>query len=126
MLDALGFQGSGAAVGGAGVATANLTGTQALTGMLLGFFVKYNDAPPATTDVTIEAIGGPLPTRTLLVLTDKNADGYFPTVRQALDPTGASAAGWFAGQPLVQDKIKVTIAGANAGDSVSVYPVIER
>lgn len=126
MIDVIGPINSGAAVGGAGVATANATGSDIVHGILMGVYLRYNDSPPATTDVTIEATGGVMPTRTLLVKSDSAADGYFPVVRQALDTAGASATGWFEGQPLKADKIKVTIAQANAADNVDVFLVVKK
>lgn len=122
-IDAVGPFNSGAGAGGAGVATANATGTQKLTGLLIGFYIRYNDSPPATTDVTIEAAGGALPTRVLLSLTDANTSGFFPVGAAQVDTAGA-ANGQYANLPLVRDLIKVTIAQANDNDSVDVWAVM--
>ena len=117
---------SGLAAGGAGVATANATGTDILTGLLVGFYVRYNDSPPATTDVTIDAVNGVMPSRTLLTLTNINTSGFYAVVKQAVDVAGASATGWFEKQPVDNDQIKVTVAQANDNDHVDVWPVLLR
>lgn len=118
---------SGLATGGAGVATANKTSDARLTGRVLGFYVKYNDAPPgATTDVTIEATGGVMPTRTLLTITNSATDGFFAIRQVAHNQSHATITNSFVEIPLVDDKLKVTIAQANDNDSIDVWAVIER
>lgn len=125
MLNSLTALNSGVAAGGAGVATNNATGTEVVSGKLLGFLITYLDSPPATTDVTIQAIGGPLGTRTLLTLTDANTSDWFPVRHQSVDAAGAAITGAADQVPLINDKIKVTIAQANNGDSVTVITVFE-
>lgn len=121
MMEMLGPFNSGAAVGGNGVATANATSTVKASGLLNGIRVRYNDSPPAaTTVVTIEATGGVLPTRTILTLTNTATSGYF-AVRSPEYKADGTATGGYAISPLLADQIKVTIAGANAGDSVDVW-----
>ena len=126
LLDFVGPLNTGLATGGAGVATANKTGTVPIRGKLLGFQVRYNDSPPATTDVTIEVTGGALPTRTLLTLTNLTADGFFPVRAGAITPVNVAITNSFVPLPLIDDKIKVTIAQANDNDSVDVWAVVER
>jgi len=122
-IDAVGPINSGAGAGGSGAATANATGTERVTGLLVGFYVRYNDSPPATTDVTIEATGGAMPERTLLTLSNANTSGFYPIGGAQLDTAGA-ANGQYANLPLVRDLIKVTIAQANDNDSVDVWAVV--
>ena len=117
---------TGVGAGGAGVATNNATGSERITGMLQGFLVTYLDSPPAgTTDLTIQAVGGPLGTRTLLAISNAATDGYYPVRQQAKTTAGADATGFFDPLPLYLDQIKVTIAQANDGDSITVIAVVE-
>ena len=123
---------SGTAAGSAGSATANNTTTTIISGRVVSLYVKYNDSPPAgTTDVTIQTLGtSPSPpTRVLLTLTNAATDGYFQPSVPMHDNAGAAVT--FDGTnelyvaPYVHDKIKVTIAQANSGDSVDVWLMVE-
>ena len=117
---------SGAAVGSAGSATANLDTPTRIDGRLVGIYVLYNDSPPAgTTDVTIKTVGttpAP-PTYDLLVLTDAATDGWFYPQVQIDDTAGAPIADEYTPQ-LVHDYLNIAIAGANAADSVTVWLII--
>lgn len=127
MIEAVGPLNSGVAAGGAGVATANATGSTLITGELLGFYITYNDSPPAgTTDVTLAAVGSVLPDRTLLTITDAATSGFIPVRQPAVNLSNTAITNSATKQPLVRDKIKVTIAQANNGDSVDVWAVVER
>jgi hypothetical protein len=111
-----------AAAGGAGVAAATGYSTQVVRGFLVGIDIQYNDAPPAaTTDVGIKTKGasGILPSRNLLVITNAATDGYF--VPQAPGVTAANVATGQYAAPYVEDVIQLDIAGANAGDSVTIW-----
>lgn len=113
---------SGVAVGGNGVATANQTGITKTSGMVMGVYVKYNDAPPAgTTDVTIATLGTypSAPARTILAITNAATDGWFYP-RVEVCSTAGAALGEYTLIP-IDDKIKVTIAQANAADNVEVW-----
>ena len=127
MIDFIGPINTGAAAGGAGVATANATSTATVTGLLLGFQIRHNDSPPAaTTDVTIQATGGALPGRTLLTITNAATDGFFAVRGGAVTTANASITDSAERLPLIRDYIKVTIAQANDADSVDVWAVVER
>lgn len=117
---------SGTAAGSAGSATANQTTTAPLCGEVVAVYVRYNDSPPAgTTDVTVATAGNAAPPLTLLTLTDGATDGYRYPRAQVQDLTGAGVT--YDGtnevyEPVpIADNVKVTIAGANAGDSVDVW-----
>jgi hypothetical protein len=119
---------TGAAAGGAGVATANSTSTVVLRGRVLAAYVKYNHSPPAgTTDVTIATLGtSPSPpANTILTITDAATDGWFYPRHTVHDE--AAAAITYDGTrevheaPPILDKVKVTIAQANAADNVDVW-----
>ena len=127
MIEAVGPLNTGVAAGGAGVATANATGGPAITGMLHGFYIRYNDSPPAgTTDVTIVTYNGVMPARTLLTLSNAATDGFFPVRLGAIGTTGSAITYSHLLTPLVRDKINVTIAQANNGDSVDVWAIVEK
>lgn len=122
---------SGSAVGGAGVATANETSSIIVRGKVLSVFVEYLDSPPATTDVTVATAGvSALPAATILSLANANTNIVkYPRVGvHKSDGTNATYDGTnqiFEPQ-YIHDKVKVTIAQANAGDSVNVYLVLEN
>jgi len=126
MIEAVGPYNTGAAAGGAGVSTANSTGDETITGRVLGYYIRYNDSPPATTDVTVTATGGVMPERALFVKSDYATDGYIAAELAVQDAAGAAVTNSHAPAPLVRDKIKVTIAQANVGDSVDVWVVVDR
>ena len=118
---------SGVGAGGAGAATANTTSTAKMTGLLLGFQIRYNDSPPAgTTDVTVDAVGSVLPNRNLLTITNAATDGFFAVRAGAVTTANAAITDSHAPIPLVNDQNKVTIAQANDGDNVDVWAVVEK
>lgn len=118
---------SGVAAGSAGSATANQTTTTRAVGRVMAIYVKYNDSPPVTTDVTIATDGtSPAPPAySILTLTDANTDGWFYPRVQIDDTTGTPIAAEYS-PLLVHDLIKVTIAGANASDSVDVWLMLDE
>lgn len=108
----------GPAAGSSGSATATAISDEVINGLVLAVYVKYTDTPPATTDVTIqEAYNSPA--MPILTLTDKNTDGWFQPMAGVEDTAGAAVTNATQQIP-VCDKIKVTVAGANAGDGVEV------
>lgn len=121
MTEFLGPFNSGAAVGSNGSATANTTTAQPINGLVVGVYVKYNDSPPATTDITIATSGDQAPAETILTLTDKNTNGWFYPRYTAQTQLGVDLSTANTEIPLLCDKVKVTIAGANAADNVDVW-----
>ena len=124
---------SGTAAGADGSATANSTTNNPVFGEIYGVYVKYNDSPPGTTDVTIATDGttsGAHPAATILSLTDANTNGWFYP-RIGVQTTAGAAMLFAAGGTAVPGKIptadfiKVTIAQANAGDSVDVWLLVD-
>lgn len=123
--------GSGSASGGAGVATSNETSTVILAGKILSIYVQYNDSPPVTTDVTVATQGtnSHPPAITVLTLTNANTSGYFYPRAQVQDLLGGGVT--YDGtnevyEPVaIHDKIVLTIAGANDGDSVDCWILME-
>lgn len=113
---------SGAAAGSAGSATANTDTTVRAVGRVMGIYVEYVDSPPATTDVVIKTVGtSPAPpTYNLLSLTNANTNGWFYPHEQIDDTSGSPIAAEYT-PLLVHDNLNVSIAGANAGDSVNVW-----
>jgi hypothetical protein len=121
MINIAGPFNSGAAVGSNGSATANATTAQPINGFIVGVYVRYNDSPPATTDVTIATAGSAAPAFTLLTLTDKNTSGWFYPRITPHDLLGVALADVNTNVPIFADKVTVTIAQANAADSVDVW-----
>lgn len=125
---------SGTAVGADGSATANSITTTPIFGEVYALYVKYNDDPPAgSTDVTVATAGtgsGAHPSVTILSLTNANTSGWFYPRIGVQTTAGAAmlyAAGGTAipGEIPIADFIKVTIAQANAGDSVDVWLLVD-
>ena len=113
---------SGAAVGEAGLATANTSTSANVIGRVAAVYVRYNDSPPATTDVTISALGtSPMaPTYNILVRTSTATAGWFYPRVQVTDTTGGAIASTYDMLP-VYDRVNILIDQANAADSVDVW-----
>jgi hypothetical protein len=119
---------SGIAAGGAGVAGNNATTAQIVRGNVIGIYVRYNDACPATTDVIIKTVGTTpaMPTQTLLTLTNKNTSGLFLPRALPQDTSGANLAALTIAEPNpVFDNINVAVAQANDADSIDVWLFLE-
>lgn len=117
---------SGAAAGGAGVATANANSAVSIHGKLYAVRINYLATPPATTDVTIATQGtSPLPpAQALLTVSNANADAWFYPRAQIDDELGVAVAAEFDHFPLA-DFVNVLIAQANDGDSVDVWLLVD-
>lgn len=113
---------SGAAAGGAGVATSTGVSTIPINGAIYGVYVKYNGSPPAgTTDVTISTVGTlpRSPSLAILTITDAATSGYFwPRVEMQTN-AGAGVAAYDVS--VIADTVQVTIAQANNDDSIDVW-----
>ncbi len=111
-----------AAVGGNGVAAGTVVTSNVVSGVLLGIYVQYNDAPPAgTTDIGVKTKGaaGVTPSINLLTITNGATDGYYPTRAPTYTAAGALDGGTSCFS--IADFIQVDMAGANAADTVSVW-----
>ena len=110
--------------GGAGASTATATTPNPIHGIILWVYVKYNDSPPATTDITLATTGsgsGAPPAQTILAIANANTSGYFyPRVPEHLASTGAAITDSYD-WPVVMDTLTLTIAQANDGDSAEVW-----
>lgn len=117
---------SGSASGVAGSAIANGNSEVILKGKVMGIYVKYNDACPATTDVIVKTVGTDpsAPSYNLLSKANANTDGWFYPKSQICDASGSAIAGEYIEQ-VVADYVNVSIAGADAGDSVDVWIMLE-
>lgn len=121
---------SGAAVGAAGVATANQNTPGPVFGELIAVAVKYNDSPPAgTTDVVIKTAGGSAankypPAQDILTITNAAADGWFYPTDEVVSQAAAAVTG-VQSRLALSDFVNVKIDGANAGDSVDVWLLVE-
>lgn len=126
MLNLVGPLSTGAASGGSGVATASSTTAPEMFGHLVAAYVKYNDSPPATTDLTVSTAGvSPhAPALTLLSLSNVNADGWFYPRVALHTPSGGLAGSLYSYAP-VYDQITVLIAQANNDDSVDIWLLID-
>jgi hypothetical protein len=117
---------SGAAVGNDGQATANIDTPHRLCGRVAAIYVKYNDSPPATTDVVIKTKGtAPAPpSYNLLALTDAAASGWFYPQAQIHSVVGAAIADEYTSL-LIDDVINIEIDQANANDNVDVWLLLD-
>jgi hypothetical protein len=110
------------AAGGAGVAAGSVVTNVPIQGYIAGFDIQYNDAPPAgTTDVGIKTKGlaNVLPSRNLLTITNAATDGYFVPQVATVKSDNTATGGYVI--HYVSDYIQIDMAGANNGDSVSVW-----
>ncbi len=120
---------SGIAAGADGAGTANQTSSMAVCGEVYAIGITYNDSPPATTDVTIATAGTNALAVTLLTVTSANTNGWF--YPRAVMQTTAGATVTFDGtneiygKLAIADYVKVTIAEANAADSVTVHLLVD-
>ncbi len=129
MLRQYGPYNSGAAVGDPGVATANADTSVAINGWIKAVYVKYNDTPPATTDVTIKTKGTSpaAPSQAILTVTDANSSGWFFPRPQIHTTAGAAVAAQYTPEGVpVFDLVNVKIDQANVGDNVDVWLIVER
>jgi hypothetical protein len=104
------------------VAAGTVVSSHPARGFIAGIFVQYNDAPPAaSTDVGIKtkSASGILPNIPILTITNAATDGYF--IPQVATVTAANVATGGHGHFYVEDYIQVDLAGANDGDSVSIW-----
>ena len=114
---------TGAAAGSAGSATA--TGYSApVNGEVLAVHVDYLDSPPATTDVTVSDEDDPS-SEAIVNLANANTDVRLHPRRLVEGPDGTDATDAFDRFP-VHGRLEAVIAGANAGDSVTVTAWIRR
>lgn len=121
---------SGAAAGEAGSATANATTSNKICGVVKAVWVKYEGSPPAeTTDITVATVGSAHPATTILSITNAATDGVFYPHAQAQlnDGTALTYDGTYKvpAEIAIFDNVKVTIAGANAADYVTVWMAVE-
>lgn len=127
MISIIGPINSGAATGGAGVATSTGTSGSVLRGYLIGAHIKYNDSPPGTTDVTIRTQGtSPRPPQYNLIVVSNNAtDGWYYPRTTVHDVAGAAVSSTYDYLPLF-DYVQVVIAQANNADSVDIWLMVEN
>lgn len=113
------------AAGGAGVATANNTSSNIISGIIRAIHLTYTDSPPAgTTDVTIAGVATPA----VAILTVSNAatDAWFYPMNQAVSSADASTITNQGSPVVVNDYVKVTIAQANNSDGVTAVVIYEQ
>lgn len=122
MLDRVQFS-TGAAVGGAGAATATAYSPH-VRGKVLAVHVDYVGSPPNTTDFTLSDEGDPA-AESILTLTNANTDVRHYPRRQVQTNAGADIAAEYD-RYVVHDRLKAVIAQANAGDSVTVTVWLEQ
>lgn len=124
MIRVLGPVNSGITTGGAGASTNNAD-TIRMNGLFYGAYVRYNDTPPATTDVIVKTKGNAAPSITFLTLTDKNTSGWFFPRMIPHDLVGVALAALVVAEPIpFDDQINISIAQANDGDSLDVWLLI--
>ncbi len=130
MINMIGPINSGAAVGSNGSATSSAVTGQALSGRVLGAYVKYNDSPPAgTTTATIASNNVSYPGQTILSIVNAATSGWFYP-RVAVHSNAGAAVTYDGTRPIYEpqaicDNVKVTISGANAADNIDVWVILE-
>jgi len=82
--------------------------------------------PTNTITLTTTASLGTGPARTLLTLTDQDADGVYPVRDLAVDQTGSDIASTPARIPLVADTLVLSAYGANTTtNTLTVYIIFD-
>ena len=121
-MNLFGALNTGAAAGGAGVATANATSTVRVSGLILAVYVRYNDSPPAgTTDLVLTTAGSTMPAVTILSISNAATSGWFyPVAQQHLASDGSLVSNEY-NRLTIDDLAKITITGANNADSIDVW-----
>jgi hypothetical protein len=114
------------ASGSAGSATGDATSSTEAIGEILAVYVDEN-AAATTIDVTLAMSG--TPSENILDLADVTADAWIYPRRQVHDNTG-TALTMEGTEPLVEpyvvhDTLKLSLAQANDGDSVTVYVFVK-
>jgi len=125
MLQLAGPFSSGVAVGVNGSATANKDTSTVIRGLIRGIYVDYLDSPPAaTTDIEIKTSDDNHPEISILAISNAATSGLFLPKKESVSQVGGANSGDFDLIP-VFDYLNISIAGANAGDSVDVFLFIE-
>lgn len=117
--------GTGTTTGGAGTSTSNATSSVIVFGLIHAIYVRYNDSPPATTDLTIATAGNSTPAYTLLTLSNTATSGLYYPRADVRSQTGVSltydGTRTVTDRVVIMDNLKITIAQANDGDSADVW-----
>lgn len=106
--------------GSSGSATGEAVTSRPVSGRLIAVHLDYV-SQPATADVTLSTVSAPV--QTILTLTDANTDGWFYPRVGVVGPTGAALT-YDSSEPVaepavVNDYLKVAVAGGNAGSVVA-------
>ena len=121
MVDVIEFS-TGAATGGAGVATATGYSVR-MAGRILAVHLAYQDSPPATTDFTLSDEGDPA-SESIVSISNAAADVKWYPRRTVQDDGGSDitydGANEIYEPYVVTGRLEATIAQANNGDSVTV------
>jgi hypothetical protein len=118
---------SGAAAGGAGVATSNQDTPIQLTGRVYGYYVKYNGAVPAATAdviITTKGVAPHMPTQTLLAVANSATGALYLTRKQATDAAAAVIAGVYD-EVAIDDIVNIKIDQTDPTTSVDVWVMLE-
>lgn len=105
------------AAGSAGAAVGSARTTEIVAGRVHAVHLDYSASAPATTDVTITE-GNESPAVPVLTVTDNATDGWYWPMAQAVNGLGAAITGQGA-QIVTADYLLVSVAGANAADTVT-------
>lgn len=99
------------ATGGAGTSTGTVFTKNVVNGDIVGIYIDYDAAAPATVDVTIIE-GTNVPPLPVLTATDLNTDAWFFALHAAKNEAGVAITN--EGTCLcAYDRLKITIAQAN-------------
>lgn len=130
-IDYRGPLNTGSAVGSDGSATASATSSKIIRGRVAAVHIAYVGSPPATTDVTIATEGTlRFGANTLITVSNNNTDGWYYPRHQVHSNAGVGltldGTRHATHAPPILDRVTVTIAGANSGDSATIYLLLEN
>ena len=113
------------AVGGDGVATATVTDSPPVCGVVWAVHIAYKDSPPAgTTDIALT--GAATPAIPVLAVADNATDGWYYPMHQADDAASGTDITNQGTLCVIDDRLKATISGANADDYAVLTVVYEQ
>ena len=131
MINLVGPISSGVAAGNNGSATNSTTTAPMISGRVLATYIQYLDSPPAgTTTATIATANVNYPGQTVISIVNAATSGWF-FPRVAVHSNAGAAVTYDGTRPIyepqpIHDNVKVTISGANAGDSINVWMLVEN
>ena len=108
--------------GGDGAAVGNGVSLNVISGRVLAIHLDYHASAPATTDVTVTELDAP--TQTILSEANVNTDGWYYPRQRSHDNAGDDQPVEVVEPFVMNDHLKVAVAGCNALTGAVVATVL--